>query len=146
MNGLNVLIEQNLDMMEVTDSVVRDRQVDYGQRQSDLNDAESESVNAVLRLNITVQTKTDTRVSRVTQAVSRHENEKSQTFMRLEPSEYWSKVSAPVLFEWDKDAYLQILIPKPFKMHCHPIPVQLKLTRQSSFQESETDRFRSMRS
>ena len=55
---------------------------------------------------ITVQTKTDTRDPRSwTQAVSRHENEcVVSNFSTLEPSDYWSKVSAPVLIlNGDKD-------------------------------------------
>ena len=109
-NGLNVLIEQNLDMMEVTDSVVRDQfRVDYTKVvQSDLNsDAESEAVNAVLRLQASQSKQTLTpefQEAGLKQFQDMKTNAWFQTFMTLDPSDYWSKVSAPVLIlNGDKD-------------------------------------------
>ena len=154
-NGLNVLIEQNLDMMEVTDSVVRDQfRVDYTKAvQSDLNsDAESEAVNAVLRLQ-TSQSKQkltpEIQEAGLKQFQDMKTNAWFQTFMTLDPSDYWSKVSAPVLIlNGDKDVQVSADINTKAIQDALPsdTPVTVEIVHGVNhlFQESETDRFLSM--
>mgnify|MGYP001271870677 CR=1 FL=1 len=102
-NGLEVLIEQNLDMLAVSDSEVRDQfRLDYTMAvQSDLDSIEeSQGVKGVLSVQLS-QSKNEL-TKETTQATLRQfqelkANDWFQTFLRLEPSEYWSKVRAPVL-------------------------------------------------
>ena len=109
-NGLEVLVEQNLDMMQVSDTEARAQfKVDYTKAvESEVkSDAEAEGVDAVLRLQTSQSKQTLTpEIQEV--GLQQFQDMKAsawfQTFLSLEPSEYWSKVTVPVLIlNGDKD-------------------------------------------
>ena len=102
-NGLEVLIEQNLDMLEVSDSEVQDQfRLDYTMAvQSDVDSIEeSQGVKGVLRVQLSQSNNDLTKEieeSGINQFQHLKSNEWFQTFLMLEPSEYWSQVGVPVL-------------------------------------------------
>ncbi len=148
-NGLNVLIEQNLDMMKITDSAVREQfRVNYTQAvQSDVNsEVEAEAVEAVLRLQTAQSKQTLTpeiQEAGLQQFQDMKANAWYQTFLSLEPSEYWSKVSTPVLIlNGDKDVQVSADINITAIQEALPSDTAVTVERIEGvnhlFQESET--------
>ena len=102
-NGLEVLIEQNLDIMGISDSELRSQfKKDYTKAMVSVANSPEESVgvDGVLRLQ-TSQSKqkmtSEIQEAGLNQFQEMKSNAWFQTFVKIDPSDYWSKVSAPIL-------------------------------------------------